>query len=67
MGTIDRLTRLEDKVDTHLKESGEVREAIHELKEAVRLLSSRMWSALVGILSLLTVMVGFLLKVTLWR
>lgn len=67
MSLDSRVTKLETKIDSHLLESGEVREAIKELKHSVDAISSRMWGALVGSVSTLLLVVGFLLKVTLWR
>jgi hypothetical protein len=67
MSLNERLSKVEDKIDTHLKESGEVREAIKELHKAVDTISNRMWSAMgVSVLTLIS-MIGFLLKLTLWR
>ena len=62
-----RVSKLEDKVDTHLRESGEVREAIRELHKAVDTISSRMWKALFGSVLTLISVIGFLLRVTLWK
>lgn len=62
-----RISKLEDKVDTHLQESGEIREAIEGLQKAVDIISGRMWGAVVGSVSTLICAVAFLLKVTLWK
>jgi hypothetical protein len=67
MSLESRLAKLEDQVDSHLMESGEVREAIKDLKKSVDTISSRMWAAMVGSVSSLICLVGFLLKVTIWR
>jgi len=62
-----RLTKLEDAIVTHLTESGEIRGAITTLTSQVNKISDRMWYALwmlaIGALGI----VGFLLKVTLWK
>jgi len=62
-----RLEKVEEQVDTHLKESGEVREAIRDLQKAVDTVSGRMWAAAVGSILTLIAAVAFLLKVSLWR
>lgn len=67
MSMDSRVSKLEAKIDSHLLESGEVREAIRELKGSVDTISSRMWGVMVGSVSTLILVVGFLLKVTLWR
>lgn len=67
MSLDSRVKSLESKIDSHLLESGEVRESIKELKAAVNVISNRMWGAAIGSISTLILMVGFLLKVTLWR
>lgn len=62
-----RVTKLEDAMIQHLTESGEIRQAMKTLAEAVKKISDRMWGAMaMAILTLLSV-VGFLLKVTLWH
>lgn len=65
--TEKRLTKLEDAVLKHLTESGEIRNSIKNLHEAVELISSRMWGALFFSLGTMITAVGFLLKVTLWK
>lgn len=62
-----RLTKLEDAVIKHLTESGEIRGAIKTLTDQVDKISDRMWYAL-WMLALGAVgVIGFLLKVTLWK
>lgn len=57
---------IEKALMTHLTESGEIRESIRNLKEAVDTLTNRMWAAMgFSIVTCMTV-IGFLLKVTLW-
>lgn len=62
-----RLTKLEDAVVKHLTESGEIRGAIKTLGDAVEKISDRMWYALWALAIGALGVVGFLLKVTLWR
>jgi len=62
-----RVSKLEDAVTIHLTESGEIRQSLKILASAVDRISNRMWGAMAtAILTLLSV-VGFLLKVTLWK
>jgi hypothetical protein len=62
-----RVTKLEDAVIKHLTESGEMRQSLQTLTKAVEKISNRMWSAMVASISVLVAVVGFLLKVSLWR
>jgi len=62
-----RMTKLEDALVTHLTESGEIRQSIRILAEAVNKISNRMWAALATMTLTLLSVVGFLLKVTFWK
>lgn len=69
-----RLTKLENIVQKHLEESGEIRGAIRTLEEkadvlmrAVEKISDKMWYALWALVLGTIGVIGFLLKVTLWR
>ena len=62
-----RVTKLEDAMIKHLTESGEIRASIQTLAKAVEKISNRMWGAVIAGISLLVAIVGFLLKVSLWR
>lgn len=63
----NRVEHLEHQVEKHLEEAGEVREAIKDLKKSVDTVSNRMWGAVIGSLSTLLVVVGFLLKILIWH
>ena len=68
MASIDkRVTKLEDAVVAHLTESGEIRKSIEILAKSVQKISDRMWGAMVIGITTLLAMVGYLLKVSLWR
>lgn len=68
MSSLDnRITKLEDTVTKHLTESGEIRQSIKELSKAVKKISDRMWGALITLVLTLLSVVGYLLKVSLWR
>lgn len=62
-----RLTKVEDALVTHLTESGEIRGAIKTLAEQVEKISDRMWYALWALVIGAAGVIGFLLKVTLWK
>lgn len=62
-----RISMLENQVDTHLRESGEVREAIKDLHKSVDKIDSRIWAFMLSSIGVLVCIVGFLLKVSLWR
>ncbi len=62
-----RMTKLEDALIAHLTESGEIRQSIRMLAEAVNKISNRMWAAMGTMVLMLLSVVGFLLKVTLWK
>ena len=62
-----RLTKVEDALVTHLTESGEIRGAIKTLTEQIDKISDRMWYALWMLTISALGIVGFLLKVTLWK
>jgi len=62
-----RVTKLEDALVTHLTESGEIRQSIKVLTDAVTKISNRMWGAMATMILTLLSVVGFLLKVTFWK
>lgn len=62
-----RLTKLEDAVVQHFTESGEIRGAIKTLEQQVSKMSDRMWYALWALALGAIGIVGFLVKVTLWK
>ena len=62
-----RVTKLEDAMVQHLTESGEIRQSIKTLADAVKKISDSLWGAVLLALTTLLAVVGFLLKVSLWR
>lgn len=62
-----RVTKLESIILTHLTESGEIRQSIKMLMAAVEKISDRMWYALWALVAGALGIIGFLMKVTLWR
>lgn len=62
-----RLTSLEKVVIQHLTESGEIRQSIKTLAETVGKISDRMWYALWTLALGAIGIIGFLVKILLWK
>jgi hypothetical protein len=61
------LKELEMLLVTHLQESGEIREGVKEVKRGLDTLSTRLWAIALICVSTMLAVVGFLLKVSLWK
>ena len=69
-----RVTKVEETMAKHLAESGEIRHAIKTLEDSITSLghsigkiSDRMWYALWALAVGAVGIIGFLLRMTLWR
>lgn len=62
-----KLKELEALLVTHLQESGEIREGVREVKRDLSTLSGRLWAIALMCFSTMLAVVGFLLKVSLWK
>lgn len=62
-----KMRELESLLVNHLQESGEIREGVAEVKRNLDTLSGRLWAiAMISVTTMLAVM-GFLLKVVIWK
>jgi hypothetical protein len=61
------LKELELLLITHLQESGEIREGVKEVKRGLDTLSGRLWAIALICVSTMLAVVGFLLKVSIWK
>jgi hypothetical protein len=61
------LKDLERVVGKHLEESGEIRSDLRHCKDAISRVEGRIWAAVGSSILTLIAVVGFLLKVSLWK